>query len=990
MAEVRFRVLGPVGLEVHTTTVPVTSTRQRVVLAMLLMTANHVVTVDKLIDAVWADSPPPSARGQIQICISALRRALRGVDLIHTAPTGYLIRIARDQLDYLMFDDLLSQGRAAAADGRLEEAIEHLDRAVGLWRGPALADVPGRAAEIIAHRLEERRIMAVEDRIEVRLTLGGHRELVDELVSLTTEHPLRERLWGFLMLALYRSGRQAEALSAYRAARKSLVDELGIEPGEQLRHLEHAILAHDTTLVFADTAETPEPTTPAAPPDRPVPQQLPADLPDFVGRAEQVAVCERALSGDAGTRVSIVVCTGAPGSGKSTLALRVAHRLREQFPDGAIYAELLGSTAEPRSTASVLDDFLRAFGIAADAVPDDLDEGIKLLRSVLAARRLLIVFDDVASEQQITDLLPGVPGPAVLITSRHRLAGIPGTTVVDVDMMSAEESTELLGNICGSHRVAAAPAATRELADICGGLPLALRIAGVRLSAHPHWSVATLLERLHDERSRLDEFAHGEFGVRSLLTDVYESSSEPARRLFRLLSVADLREFSTWHGAALADCRPEEAAVLLDQLAEGRLVDAVSSPVTGDPRYRLHGLVRVFASERARAEEDETDCRAAATRVLGALLAFAEEAHLRLYGGNYAALRGSSVRWPGAAACFDRFLGDPLAWFDEERAGLEAGINQAARLGLDELCWELAVAAVTVYEVRGLFAEWRASHHTALEATRRANNRRGRAAVLASLGSLGLAQHSDQDGAILLAALELFEQFDDDTGIGLTLRNLAHLDRIQGRPQQAVERYELALARFRATGDEVAQAHLITGLARTYLDLGRPDKAEALAKESLMLGQRLNNRRLQAQALHRLGEVFTDTGQQLAAKAVFQEALELTRLLGDWVGQTYALNGLGAVLLAQRQLGEAEVYFAEAVEISESSNDENARARAIFGMGQVYAQRSEYERAEHYLVRAANAFAAQENHPWHRRAVAELDAVRRAATRLPHRRIELD
>jgi DNA-binding SARP family transcriptional activator len=963
--------------------IAVNSARQRVVLAMLLMSANHVVTVDKLIDAVWGEAPPPSARGQIQICISALRRALGGPELIDTNPTGYAIRVARHQLDYLVFNDALAEGRAAAADGRLEDALAHLDRAVGLWSDAALADVPGQAAQTVAHRLQERRVMAIEDRVEIRLGLGGHRELVDELVALTTEHPLRERLWGFLMLALYRSGRQAEALSAYRSARKSLVDELGIEPGEQLRHLERAILAHDTSLRTTEDPDTAEP-------PRQVPQQLPADLPDFVGQSHLADELDTALNcGDAST-VPIAVITGGPGCGKTTLAVHVAHRVRERFPDGILFGSLHGGTTQPRSTGALLGDFLRALGISADAVPAHLDERIKLLRSRMAGRRLLVVLDDAGSEDQIAGLLPGVAGPAVLVTSRSRLAGIPGARAVEVDMMSPQESRELLSRICGEDRVAASDEATGELTRMCGGLPLALRIAGVRLSAHPHWSVRTLVDRLSDERYRLDELAHGEVGIRSLLAEVYESLTDSAQRLLRLLSALQMHEFSTWNGAALLDCGVGQAAVLLDELSDARLLDADSSDVTGHPRYRLHGLVRVFAHERRLAQDDEAKCEEAVTRVLGGLLAFAEEAHLRLYGGNYTVLRGEAVRWAGARDWFDGFLGDPMAWFDEERGSLEAAIRQSAALGLDELCWELATTAVTMYEARGLFSEWRATHRAALEATRLADNRRGQAAVLASLGSLGVAQHSENDVEILEAAMRLFEEVGDETGLGLTLRNLAHLDRIQGRPRESVQRYELALVKFRATGDKGAQAHLLGGLARTYLDLDESARAEELAKESLALGQSLGNRRLQAQALHRLGEVFVATGQKLAAKAVFQEALDLTRVLGDRVGQAYALNGLGAVVLEHNELDAAEIYFTESIEICRTSNERNAHAHAVFGLGQVYAKRGEHTRAEHHFVQASNAFLEQENNPWYTRSLDELGVVRRAASRLSARRIELE
>lgn len=979
MAGIKFQILGALRISIDGNVAQLNSARQRVVLAMLLMAANHVVTVEKLIDAVWADSPPPSARGQIQTCIARLRRTFGGPELIDTNPNGYSIRVARDQLDYFTFDDCLAQGRAAAAEGRLAEALDHLDRALGTWSGPALADVPGHTVKVLAHGIEERRIMAFEDRAELRLSMGNHRELVDELVRLTTEYPLRERLWGFLMLALYRSGRQAEALAAYRTARASLVDGYGIEPSDHLRRLEHAILAHDTSLSGDGDEETPS---------RQRPQELPADLPDFVGHAALADALATDLTGAGTDQLPITVITGAPGCGKTTLALHVAHRVRTGFPDGNLYACLYGSTAQPRSTDAVLGDFLRALGVAPAALPVGTDQLINLLRSRMATRRLLIVLDDVDSEEQIAGLLPGVRGPAVLVTSRSRLAGIPGAHIVNIGMMSTQESVTLLGEISGRERLAASPDDTAALARMCGGLPLALRIAGVRLAAHPHWSVRTLVDRLRDERHRLDELTHGEIGIRSLLADVYESLTERAQALFRLLSMLDVYDVSTWNAAALLDCTPGEAAELLDEIADVWLLEASPSPRTWHPRYRLHELVRVFAAECRLAEDDEATCADAVVRALGALLAFAEEAHQRLYGGNFAVLHGAAPRWAGAAVEYDRFLSDPVAWFDDERATLGAAIRQAAALGLDELCWELAVVSVTIYEVRGLFAEWRTTHLVALEATSRADNRRGQAAVLASLGSLGIAQHAEDVGENLFRAQVLFDEIGDQAGSALTLRNLAHLDRLQGRPRLAVSRYEEALAKFQTIGDLGAEAHLLNGLARTYLDLDDSARAEPLAKASLARAEQLGNRRLQAQALHRLGEVLAESGQALAAKAVFKGALDVVRELGDRVGQSYVLNSLGTAALDQNELDAAEIHFNEAFEICRTTNERNTYAQAVFGLGRVSASRDEFDRAERFFVQAANAFAAQENNPWYSRALDELGAVRRAAGRLHTRHVE--
>jgi DNA-binding SARP family transcriptional activator len=971
MAELEFSVLGPLEVRIKGRPVPIASARQRIVLATLLMAANHVLTVDTLIDAVWDGNPPSSARGQIQICISALRRLLEAPELIETSPNGYRIRVTGDQLDYNTFNAALDRGRSAAADGQLEPALEHLDAALRLWRGPALAGLPGRAAETFANRLDERRLMAIEDRIEYRLGLGAHRELVAELVTLTSEHPLRERLWGFRMTALYRSGRQAEALAAYRAARQVLVDELGLEPGANLRRLESAILSHDASLDGTAEREAP----PAPPTAGPPPRQLPADIPDFVGRAELLETLVTVLTRTAepaSTPIPVALITGPAGCGKSAAAIHAAHLVRDHFPDGQLVASLHGSAANPTPMTEVLSAFLRALGVAPDAVPGHGEERIKLLRSHMAGRRLLIVLDDVADEQQISALLPGVPGPAVLMTSRNRGAAPPGAHVAELGIMSEPESRLLLERIAGPERIAAS-AAVAELTRICCGLPLALRISGMRLAARPHWSVATLVDRLADERHRLAELSYGELGVRPLLALAYAALSPRAQELCRLLSALEMPDFSPVIAAALLDSDLAEGERVLDELADARVLAATA--VDGQSaRYCFHDLTRIFARE-IKAQHPPGQEAAAVDRVLGCLLAFADEAHRRLYGGDYTLLHGSSPRWGGAKPYFDRLVADPMAWFDAERPSMRAAVLQAADRGLDEFCWELAVVCVALYEAHGLFDEWRTTHGVALRAVTQAGNRRGEAVVLASLGSLGVGQHTQDDETMLVASLRLFEQLGDVLGQALALRTLAHLDRIQGRPGQAAERYERALKLLRIVDDKGAQAHILSGLARTYLDLRDLERAEVLSKESLLLGQQLDNRRLQAQALYRLGEVMVCGSQMLAAKALFQESLQIVRMLGDRVGEAYTLSGLGSAALDVGDTHAAEAYFAEALDISQAVHERNIQAHSLLGLGRALAARGDNSQARQYYARAASSFAVQENGPGRSRALDALGAM---------------
>jgi tetratricopeptide (TPR) repeat protein len=502
----------------------------------------------------------------------------------------------------------------------------------------------------------------------------------------------------------------------------------------------------------------------------------------------------------------------------------------------------------------------------------------------------------------------------------------------------------------------------------------------MRLAARPHWSAATLVERLADERHRLDELSHGDVGVRPLLALVHASLSARAQKLFRLLSVLELPDFSVLIAAAVLDCGLAEASLMLDELADAWLFEVTQVPGQMT-RYTLPDLTRIFAREQLPAQPDAESGRAI-ERVLGCLLAVAREAHRRVYGGDFTLLPGSSSCWPGAARYFDQLLRELMAWLDAERFCLRAAVEQAASSGLDDLCWELAVVSTTLYENRGLFDEWRRTHAIALEAVQQAGNRRGQGAVLVSLGSPTLGRHSEHSEKMLLDALSLFEEITDPLGQALALRALAHYDRIQGYPERAVERYEQALEGFRAAGDRAAQTHVLSGIARAYLDMGILDRAEALAKESLLLGQGLQNRRLQAQALHRLGEVLFTASQMLAARAVFTESLHLTREEGDRIGETYALYGLGSAELEMGDLESAEIYLTQALDICEIVCERNIQAHVLFGMARIHELRGERVRAEQYYAQAANSFAAQKNVPWYSRAVDALDALREASERM--------
>jgi DNA-binding SARP family transcriptional activator len=562
------------------------------VLGTLLLDANCVVSTAQLADALWDDAPPTTARGQVQICVSALRKTLTRLglpDRIVTRPPGYLIEVADGELDLHYFDRLVLAGQQALAESRLDDAAEALSGALALWRGSALAGVESPAVRAAATRLDERRLAVTEDWLDVELHRGRHQHVVGELRELVATHPLRERLHAQHMRALFGAGRPAEALAAYRSARRVFLDELGLEPGGELRRLERAILTDGRTDDPADDAPVP----PA------VPRLLPADPAELTGRDAPLGVVRTALGDAAPASVPVVAISGPVGVGKSTLAVRAAHALAPAYPDGQLYLNLLDPDGRPVAPGAALERFLRALGLSGDAVPAGLDERAELYRDRIAGRRVLVVLDDVTHEWQVLPLLPGATGAGVLVTSRRRLTGLTGARPVHLDPLGIEDSVRLLATALGPSRLAADPAGTTALARLCDGLPLALRIVAARLAARPHWTVAHLVDRLRDEARRLDELTVGGLDVRARLATSYAALSPPARLLFRSLGALPDADLPTPLARRPPGIREADVEDALEELVDAQLVEVGVGPT----RYRLSGLVRLYAAERLASDE---------------------------------------------------------------------------------------------------------------------------------------------------------------------------------------------------------------------------------------------------------------------------------------------------------------------------------------------------------------------------------------------------
>ncbi|MFC7533513.1 BTAD domain-containing putative transcriptional regulator [Actinoplanes sp. GCM10030250] len=896
------RVLGPLEVLIDGRRLDLGGQRQQIVLAVLALETGQVVPVGRLAEALYGDDPPSTARSQVQICVSALRRLLP--DAIVTRAQGYQLRLPAGSLDLAAFTDLAARART---DPSLHRA------ALGLWRGPALDGLDSRVLRAAAGRLEERRISLHEDCAEWELELGHHRDLVPELIELVARHPLRERLRGQLMLALYRSGRQAEALEVYRQARRALIEELGLEPGPGLRQLEQSILTSAADL-----------DAPAAPGN--VPCLLPTDIADFTGRAEQAAAIGGRLAA-AGPAVPVVVVAGPPGIGKTTLAVHVAHRAAARFPDGQLFADLHGWGPRRADPAQVLERFLRTLGVSGTAMPETLEERAETYRSLLSGRRMLIVLDNAAQESQVLPLLPGTPSSAVLVTSRVRLAGLPGATHLDVGVLDPAHSRELLARIAGPDRVEREPEAVDRLAHLCGYLPLALRIAGARLSARRHWTVAHLVGRLEDEARRLDELSHSGMAIRGGMSLTYDSLRPPARQLFRRLAILEVPSFSGWVSAALLDRPVTDAQDILDDLVEARLIE-----VTGGPRYRFHDLIRVFARERLAAEEPAAEQRAALRRFLESLLFLAEAARRGVYGGGHMLISSDAELRP-----LPGLPPDPtLSWLEREDQTLVAGIAQAAAAGLSDLCWSLAVTGVTLFELRFRLDDWRESNRTATAAVQRAGNLRGQAAMHYSTGSLFIVeQRLDEARRHLEAAERMFGEIGDEKGQALAIRNIALTERIRGDLPSATARYERALGIFRRGGHLGEAAYTLHNLARARMEEGDPAEALRILPEALAMSRDTGSRRVEAQVLHRIGEAHLHLADPRAAAGAFSEALAVARDIRDRVGEAYTLHGLGVAHLRAGDPAAAGPVLRAALSLARGADERLIEALVSLSLGEL-------------------------------------------------------
>ena len=935
----RAGVLGPLELRVDDELVGVAAGRQQVALALLLLRRGNVVSTADLIDAVWSENPPATAANQIAICISRLRGTLSqaGVSaaaLVTCAP-GYRLDLEEGSVDIDVAESLIAEAERLEEAGDLAAAVARRRAALRLWRGPVLAGVVSTALQPEITLWEEQRLTLVERCVDLELALGRHADVIGELSALVTAHPMRERTRGQLMLALSGVGRQAHALHVYREGWALFDEQLGIEPSADLQAIHQRLLRGEL-----DTGAAAQPVVRQRAAIEARPRKafsVPRDVPDFTGRAELVRAICALLTPASQEQVPIVAVSGQGGVGKTTLAVHVAHRLREHFSDGQLYANLDGASENPRDPHEVLAHFLRQLGTENQMIPDSTDERADLLRNVLEGQRILLVLDNVANEEQVRALLPGRGPAAVLVTSRVRLTGLIGASRMELDVFDQSQAIDLLLSTVGDSRVAAEPRAAAEVVRLCGWLPLAVRIAGARLSAKPHWDVSELLARLTDERRRLDELVHGPLAIRASLELSYRLLDAEAARLFRLLGLLDLPDFGGWIASPLLGTGVQHAVDLVERLVDAQLLEVLGQDATGQTRYCFHDLVRLYAREQAEATESAQDRADACSRVIGGMLAVTARAHFEFCGGDYAVVHGDAELPELEPALVQHLVAHPVAWYECERASIVALVQQADSLGFDELCWDLAASAMSLFGTRNDYDKWQTTHEHALDATTRAGNRRGEAVIRLGLGDLHLTmQRFDQATEQLDLSLALFEEVGDRHGHALALRKRGYIDSVCGDQSAALAKFVAAKQVFREVGDRGAEMHVLRWTGQLHLERGDPDLAAPHLEEALQLARQSGRGRSYAQALYELGQLETACGRLDEAERTFVEVLHIAEGIGDLRGTAHALRGLGEAVLGQQRFDDAEDLLNEALSVARHIGERMVEARALVALSTLH------------------------------------------------------
>jgi DNA-binding SARP family transcriptional activator/Flp pilus assembly protein TadD len=1013
---VRVAVLGPVRAWRGETELELGAPQRRAVLGLLAARANQAVSRDELIDGIWGDELPARSVNALHVHISRLRAALdpgrahrAAGQVLQASGRGYLLRLAPGQLDAELFAGRLAAARESRRAGDPAGAAAAFESALRLWQGVALDGIPGPWAEIVRAGLGEQRLTATEEHIELLLELGRASEAVGQLTELVRQHPLRERFSGQLMLALYRCGRQAEALTAFADARRVLVRELGIEPGQELRALHARILAADPGLDAPARAGAAV-GRPAEARDRPVPAQLPADVAAFTGRDAELAALDLLLAGAVavagsaevagtagvagsagaagsagvsgaagmagavgqpglgdGAAVPIAVLAGTAGVGKTALAVRWARRAAAAFPDGQLYVNLRGyDPGAPVPPGDALAGFLRALGLAGEDIPAGEDESAAAYRSLLDGRRMLVVLDNAASVEQVRPLLPGSPSCLVVVTSRDSLAGLVarhGARRLALDMLPAADAIGLLRTLIGD-RVDAEPDAAAELAAQCARLPLALRVAAELAAASPDSRLAELAGELAGEQRRLDLLDAGgdeRTAVRGVFSWSYRHLPAGAARAFRLIGLHPGPDLDAYAVAALMSAAADglaapvtatQAKDALALLARAHLVHP-----SGAGRYGMHDLLRAYARQLAASEDGADGRQAAMTSLFDYYLGAAASAmDVLVPGERHFRPRLEPIGGPAPDLATSA---QARAWLDAERAVLVAVALHTAAHGWPGYATRLAATLYRYLEIGGHYADAVTVHGRANHSARLLGDRAAEAMALTNLGIISWRQGRYQQAAeyhqqSLIASVAI----GDRRGEAIALANLGTVYERRGRYRQAVHCHQQALAAFQSTGERTGEARALGNLGSVAGREGQYEQAVDWYQQALAVFRETGDVTGEASALPDLGFAYQRLGRYEEAVGCYQRALALFRETGDRTGEAEARNGVAEILLATGRADEASVAYTAALALAGQLGDAYEQARAHNGLAAALQAAGDVGLARHHRSYALDLYSA--------------------------------
>ncbi len=876
----RFGILGPVEVTSDVGPVSIGQPRHRAVLGYLLLHRNRIRTLDQVADALWGGAEPASARAQVHVAVSGLRRALRAAGLpgvIGTQPAGYRLALGEDDLDAGVFAQSIADARRALAAGAHSTCIEAAQTALALWRGEPLAGITAAFAAPARHALHEQRLSAYELIADAELALGRPESVTALLRDLVEEHPLREPLVGRLMVALHHSGRGAEAMQAYGRLRARLAEEFGTDPGPQLREIHVGLLR-----------QTPS----AAEPARFVPQQLPAAAANFSGRTRQLAILDKLVAVGQPGAVVITAIAGTAGVGKTTLAVHWAHRVAHRYPDGQIYLNLQGfdHSGPPMATGVAIRNLLDAVAPPAHHIPEGFDAQIGLYRSLLAGRRMLILLDNARDAAQVQPLLPGSPGCLTIVTSRNQLSGLvaaEGAHPVALDLMPPAEAHELIATRLGHDRVHAEADAVEEIIGRCAGLPLALAIITARAASYPDFPLSALAADLSSARTGLDALAGGDSvtDLRAVFSWSYQALSAVAARLFRLLGLLPGPDFAAPAAASLLGVAPHQLRPALVELTRAHLV---TEHLPG--RYAIHDLLREFAAELVEADDALPDRDAAAGRLLDHYLHTAYAADRIVQPHRLPITLGP----PGDGVTVRPVDGhdQAMAWFTTESSALVAATEWAASHGYDQHAWQLAWTLENFFDRRGSWEDWVQTQRIAVTVTGRLGDRRALADAQRGLAmALMRLRRHDEAHHHYRESLELWRTLGHDVGQARTHFSIAHLLEQQGQRAEALYHAKRALELFPETGEGSAYARALNAVGWMHALHGDFAVAQDYCDQALQRLRALGDRKAEAHTLDSLGYVHAGLGDHAQAVAYYGQAVEQFREVGDRYNEATALDG---------------------------------------------------------------------------------------------------